>query len=806
MAVCVTDVIVVILAWPRVNGTEVAEPVIFASSEWTSASTDTPASTPAISTFAPRSLSLETEWWRQGQDGLLMFGGAQEQTTLPVQISNPRSETDNSKPLDPVGMSQGYQWSDARAEIWSAQAGIDGHGGLTLQVALAAMTRRFSMVVESLSAGEGDATLSLRHPNTMEKEATPFALRGWGYSARTPITRPDRAELRATSSFVFRLIYRVSWLTGGAETMLDLPLLRLRRTLDLVGVVEIRNAAGTWQGFASITLPTTYKDFHVTFDSATNAARLFLEGVFTEEITVTGGLYASAGAQSAQLLSMTGGNSLHWNCAGIYWLAATRDDDFVTNDSRHGVSLDPDMVWGFTFDEAIGARVRDLVDLESGTVTEPWAATGEGDEGWAERRLPACFGLTFGVPVKTYHASDRIVVAGYSGGGGGFRHLTEDGYRLRPVTTDPAIFRTIAGDDDSIRPYPGSLLSIDVKEFAPGQAIVRGPPGANPTNMVVKDVSLDPILGSAEQLGFLRTSTDLVNESATITLDNASGETDWSDTFQAAVGRTFAGATLSITPQGILQASYRIRDNLGYYDPPLTAALERFGDEASPASVEYERPGSATYQHGWMVDGEQPARELFDRVALSALSVDDGPMGVYFSPSGALAVRGMRLDADPSDDIAVPEHKIRDIVPVTLRAKPRRVKIHYAQAWDDLDVAQSLGVTDALARELRRRWRFRTAGSGDSVGSLETSLLRPDDARRKALAVLRLQGFEVFAVELYAPVDDSTLQAALGGPFLQTTLTWRRDAFWAGGRVAWTVGYRMGVDTLTLFVTTEVGA
>lgn len=806
----------VILAWPRISASEVevSSPFIFASRPWATAPTDTPAAQRAHAIC--ESIEVAALWHDQQEDGLQLFGGVGQYSTVPVKILNPRTlqpDDTYSAPLDDL---EDYLWDEARAEIWGSDP-VDG----SLDIALASLTRLGKFVVESFTPGTGSAGLQLGRPKTLEAPCTPFELRGWGTMGQAPATRADVSAMRnGSSDFSFRIgvLFLVDNLAGPYQCFAA-PLLRLMKNNANIHI-EIRNAAGSWQAFSTVAISAfEVYQLGVTYNSSTFEARLFMAGPlftdaqFLETITITSGLFTTAASAATVWDDTTEENFF----SGTEWLTSNKGDDWMLENLIRGVQYDEDSVLSFAFDEGIGTILFDKAGIQDGDATNSWADTLEGRATLAGIRPAAIVGIGFGLPALQLTDSSKFI-AGYAGDRacGSFTNvmsLTQDGRRKKPdVPTGTSGTRTINATRDTIaaEPLRADFTAVQL-QFASTQALTRSPAGGagNPTNFTVNRFYGDAVLGNAGLPTAISTTTDQTADetSAFAITDNADSEYSAAS---IAITRNVTDYVLprisisGFTPEGVLQIQLGRAEN----DEDMSAidhACRKFGPQLTP-NITYESTATDIWYHGWRSEGDRPFSELIHQLALSSLSVDNGPLGVAFEPDGDIEIYGMRLAADASDDIPLFSENILDITPVQRRAVPTRVKVRYRRNWQVLEIAESIAGVDDLLRRLRTEWDERPSGTGSRTGIFESSLTRHPDAVLQADALKRLQKFELYNVELYGPLTFSTIATATAGPFRQVTITWDKNSFWTS-RVAWTVGFRGGQENgrakLTLTVATE---
>lgn len=817
------DSLTVILAWPvdPATGDPVTTPVLFASAQgFCTAPADTYASLPATSTI---SLSDETaKWWRHQDDGLFLPMGMIQHGGASFTIDNARRR-DGSTYARPLDDYAGHQWAGCAVEVWGADATVSATKGPSLDLALSALAQVGVYVCESMSIGD-DAALRLREPDTRKLPVTPWSLRGYGLVAEcNDITLGDIATLRGTGSFTLRMtcLFILDIITG-PDIVWESPLVRLQRdSADLLW--QIRAASGSWESFtatAILDVTPNVGTFHIAYNSTTHDATLYFRGGSVgagealEVINVTGGLYASAA--SADTVWSWGPSTDHfWYCAGFAWYNVEKAAEWILDDGVRGVQDDPDLVVGLAFDEEVGTLCVNIVGEPSAVVDNASrAATGEGMASAAGTRLPAIIGIPFGVPLIPF-TSSSVCVGGYAPERK-IRHVTQDGTRLEPTVTGTSATLNIAAARDVLYPLmpPGNSFANSPLEFASGQTVSTGS-AVNTTPIVISRVNVDPTIGTAARPGALVTSTNqTANESSSLAVSSTGSEHYSVGTLPAVRGAktyTFQTITLdSAINAGVLQTSFaRHADDQDM--SALQHATEEFGPEQSAPAITHQLAASYIWHHGTAIPGETPWGEAIDRVALSSLSVDNGPMGCYYEGDGDVAFRGLRLDADASDDVHIPPGKVESIVQVFEGGvRPNRVKVRYCRNHQKIDIAESVGGVDDLLREMRFEWREASSGSGTRIGTFDSTLMQPYHARLQAAAMERLQGFSVYRVQLYSPVKHSLMLAATAGPGLQVTIEWDRAALWEDGRVCWTVGWerrRTGPSCgLVLYVITEAAA
>ena len=808
----VLDVLMVIKIWPKTNtGTE--KLVLVSNFPYISSPADDPPSLPAVTTFRP--FEVDEKGWQQEEDGLVQIGGVTELQALNVVLDNPRLDIGGtfSHPLDDV---EDLDWNGARAEILSAQVAVDAATGRpSTQLPLSDLTRRETLVVSRFAPGEGDATVTLVPTDQLDAPSTPFAFRGWGHGAGArnvkKIARADQPATRGTGSFTVRWILSVETAANLFQPIHDgqVWLLETKQSesgLMVIALIRprIRNAAGTWQSFEVaggfdgryVASFNKWYSIHMTYESQSKVAKIYRDGQLDAQIVVTGGLWAGSTAQNLLWLGSL------WRCAGWAFYDVTKNDEWIRLDNERGIVKDPDMIAGLTFDEGLGSIAYDITGTADATVqdTDAWQWTGEGDASLAGSRPPALVGMPFGVPLELWSSFDSLYIPGYAGERDRMRHLTEDGHRLKPATTETAaVNRTVSAARDAITPAPqGSPYIAQQFEYASGQALTRSPASgsSNPTDVTVDRVLIDPVLGAAEVDGAFTTVEDQgTNETAAFQLSTADSQyTDQSFTLSrnGAPTHRLPVVGLEIATQGELSISIG-RDLQDDSRSAIVHLLEQFGPEETPTTA-YLKAGSEIWHHGWRGEGADPVRVLVDKVSRSSLSVDDAPLFVTRNPDGSLAVVGARL-AETAEDFALQASQIEDITEQPLDAKPTAIEVRYAKCWNVIPPAEGLLVADDLVRAMRREWRLAHVGSGMRRGVFESSLLRPSDAMDQASALLRINLGRIFRVKLYAPVPDATIKAARIGT--RTTVQFPKMSYFDAGRQGLVVGRQAGTDSLT---------
>lgn len=795
----VLDIVLVLIAYPRTSaGAEQA--VVLASHPWSSTAADTPANARATALLRPDSWVHEARWWRQQPDGLLLIGGAPDGGGVNVVVDNPRSEIDGSTPLDGV---RALDWSGARLLVYSTQVvpGVDGQP--TTKIPLSSFAQRAELRIESFSYGSPDSTLAVGWPDAFDQPTTPRQARGWGSAAESVIRVVDQSATRGTGSQT--VLWIVDNGAGGplTATLHDGQVWRLRANS---GVVQIgmRNLAGVWQDSSTmVAVSTTYVMVSVAYDAATNKARVFRDGAFVEELTITGGLWA--GSVSQDLVWALAGT---WRCGGWAHYSVAKPDAWHQTMATSGVVDDPDLTAGFAFDEGVGSAAFSVSGSVVATVeSATWYDTKWGDSHLGGARPQAVLGIAFGVPPILYAADRAGYITGYTADRGAQRHVSEDGHRLKPDHPDTrSLSRTIKATQESITAVPHTdYATLTRWEFATGQGLTRSPASGvgNPTAMTVDRVLLDARTGDARDAGAITTvENQVADETSSFGLTETSSEYADGNLYDgpaSPVNLIFPGFVALVDLAGELRVSMARYDG-DDSESLISHATNHFGPEAA-ITITHERSTSKIWRYGWVTPGDSPWRDLIDRIGLSALSTDDGPMFIGFEPDGDLEAFGTRFSG--SDDFTIQPAKIRDIVRERLaHAKPGVVVIRYARCWGTVPPAESLVVNDPLPAAMRTEWLTHQEGSGARRGYFDSATMFGDDAARQAVAIKRLQGGDVYRVELYAPVDDQTIRAVKGGRL--TTVTWPEREEWAGGVQGVVVAWRAGISTLTFWLWAEV--
>lgn len=784
--------------------------VFLGSRWWVSGSGDTPASTPILTTFDAQSLKWEGGWHKIQEDGLWTPGGMGIYGAQTIRVANPAAD-DGSAPLDAL---DGYFFEGARAFIYLTQA-VVGATGPTVDIARASLDQWFEASITSFSldpGSQGMASLSLTAPTDHQSPSTPIAYRGFETASQTDISRPDHAALRATGNFTVKLIMRYP--APAASAAFTMPLLRWR---DVSGTGAltwgVRNAAGGWQDFTALSaLPALgYFAFHVTYNSSTFKARLYQDGVFQEELTITSGLYASAGA--AATTWATSGTA--WLTAGTQHLSVTLTDAEVADDARRGVEDHASATMTLRFNEAVGVVAVDDTGNQNATTSGTWGATGEGLATMAESRPPALVGNVFLAPAIEESQVFGLLLAGYAGERTAILHLAEQGVRRKPEQTTASATITITAAHDTLSRVPGT----EEVEFAQGQAIVRSPASGagNPTNMTVKAVLGSPAaLNNTTNAGLISTDEDQTSGEATAMTLADDTDNDYLPATPTVIrdGTTysFPGAVIYTTASEAL-AFTLTKEAADTGVSAVEHIFAKFGGSKLLAGVVYRENTASDdlWRHGWMVPGDAPVGELLDMVARSSLAENGyGPLGVFYEQDGDIGARGMWLAVQGTDDFDVPSDAVLDIVEWTggEKPRPRRVKVLYQRNWSVVKEPLT-GSADALESASRREWAEVVRGSGDATGTIESSQMALPAADAQAAGLKRLQNFRVYIVRLRSPLPASLIRDATNGPFLQTTITWAERTAWAAGKTGFTVAFNAqpfapaGQPALTLYFATE---
>lgn len=808
------DKILIIEVFPLLAGVE-QEAIFFTTwAPWATASTDSPASKPAVALIDGSSVSWGRTDFEFTQDGLFLPGGVARYAGTSVTVYNPVDELDKTAPLDVLAP---YTFEDARAVMYLSDP--DTSGALpSLQIALADLDPWSHARVETFDlepGSDGTSLLRLGPPATLETEALWWAWRGLGTAQRcTSATRVDQASLRThTTSHTWIVIGR--WPQPATATWLNSPLFRV---VDNAGTNAIdlryRNASGSYQS-SGATLSASTSGYYIlhgvyTYAAGAGTFKFYVDGVETGSATITGGLYASA-ASAATTINSSGGNT--WAIAGLQHFPIALTVDEIAASARRGIEEDSRADLTCNFNEATGnVAIDTAASLHFSITGATWPGTGEGEPAAAETRPPALIGIPFGCPLLMIDSFNGLGTPGYAGERVNLSNLTEKGLRRQPTQTIASASTTLNLTNQTITPIPRA----DGVEFAQGSGIVLDAysPGATPAGNP-SSYTIAQVLGRslANQTVTVVVTGITATETITTTVsDNADGDwvfaTSGAIIIRAGANVAVPALVLSTAPTDFLQVSVAINSG----DSAISAidhTLQAFGSRESSPTIARESSGAKLFQHGWRHDGARPFSELLHVIARSSIAENgNGPLSVYYKQNGNVAVRGMWLDMQ-TDDVYIPPDSVQSIVEAegTKRARPGKVTVQYQTNWAPITEASS-GSDDRLENDLHKPGRTVDAGTGRAA-LVHSSLSFYGQARSHADALLRLQGFSVYKVRCQGPLPASLIRDATNGPFLQTSIEWEGRSTWQTPKVGIIVGAtarpfaREGETALELIFATE---
>lgn len=791
------DKILVVELYPLLDGVE-QDPVYLTTwLPWTTAATDTPASTPCIARIVPGSLSWGLGCFEITAEGLFAPGGVSSYQSSTAGVENAYQAYDGKAPLDVLA---GYSFVDARAVLYLSDADVSVSAAPTLMIALAALDEWAHARVEAFdleSGSDGRSSLRLGPPQTLDTEASWWAWRGFDKALRcTAATRADQASLRnSATSHSWVVIGR--WPQPTLTTWLSSPLFRV---VDNAGTntigVRFKDASGTFQPSGG-TLAASTSGYYVlcaVYDVTDDSVVYYADGEVIGTTTLTGGLDPAA-ASAATTINSSGGNT--WAIAGLQHFPIVLTPDEVAAISRRGIEDDSRADLTCKFNEGTGSISEDSAAGLDFVITVPtWPSTGEGEAAWAETKPPVLVGVALGCKVAMVDALNALGTPGYAGGRYELSHVTENGLRRQPIQTLASGSVTLDATKQTITPIPGAAPGGGV-EFAQGSQIVLDAyaPGTTPAgNPSV--YTIVKVLGRALANNKVTVVVSGVSTTETITTtvsDNSDG-----DVLVAPSGGiiirdgsnvTYPAIVLSTSPTELLQTSVGINSG----DSSISGidhTLQAFGSRESSPTIAREASGAVLYEHAWRAPGESSFRDLLHMIARSSRAEHgNGPLGVYYDSTGAVAVRGMWLDMQASDDVYIPPDAVLSVVELeaSRRARPGQILLNFQRNWAPIET-QSSGLDDRLENELHKASRQVKAGTSGRVAAVESSLAFFGQARLVADALLRLQGWGVYIVRVEGPLPAATLRAATNGPFLQTSVEWPDRDTWTTARTGIIVG------------------
>lgn len=757
-----------------------------------SASTDTPASKRYRYTLR----SFDSVSWKaiRQESGWPDAGGVVDHVDYHVVADNTRNPSTNVGPLDDLqdltfkGQAATMYavrlvWDDTLKRWWPedlADAQVLWKGTI-LDAAFAGVTdSEFSMTIREQTK-EG-----------LKVPGSPVELQGLGGGVKVEtagapgsgarIIQPDVSAARGTGDQWHAWgILRGTGDTGSSNyVFFDHPTVRLQRGVAAnTIIVEIKNAAGTWQpvGTSPTFTASTFFGILVNYDLSSTTAELWVNGVSAGSTVITSGIFASSTSSNYWYNAPTTGTI---EITHFFYRQGGRllADSEIADRSQYVFDFDSETSLNIAleFKERTGTSVGDEAQSQSAVLTGfadangAWVASGTGDAPQSRTRPLVTVGRPFMAKLFPLDVAKLVFSPGYEGETRAPRFVAADGARLASSPTNGTGITNFIAANRQI-----DIFSALTPEPAIGQSMTFSA-GPNAGAHTIDRILIDPVRGVYP----LTAGYYVVNGAIT---GDAGRSGTWSGT---GAYSDFSGSAL-MAYMNPVQVTSGATDHMslcsltaGSNDDSrrlVGAYLERLGPASSPTTSALKT--LSLEEVGWQGDGADEAFGQADTLARVTPSTDNGPSVVYRNSAGTYLVTGS--DLSPSAGTYTWDSlRIKSATQAAFPGEYNKVVTHYAKAWNKREAGglPSASVKDALATEAAIEWRSVPSGTGTKELPLYTYFLSRADAKAFGDAILSMLSGKLYVIELYGPIK--TTEAAMA-PFTAVTVDWSADSYLDGG-------------------------
>lgn len=748
---------------------------------WFTAVSDTPSATGVIGGLETPRSQVMNGWVCLDTSRYIDPGGLVKVDRLLYRVRNPR-QPDGSRPLDDLN---DYDWKQQLAELWIGYPVYSPGGADVYSVpTFANFTRLFKGEVKNQARASDHLTFEVRTQIDidMSKPLVPVVWLGLGGKIKLEkkagdapvVERPAATELVATTDQTYMAMLEPETTPSGSadEILIQTPLFRVRCN-ESGGVGNghlecyLLNNSSVWQqvgngvevplavGAGQSDTTLARKALVVAYNSSTNLASLFVNGVADGTTTITGGLDSSASSTAATMKTPN-------NLSNAWYLWHFRhmdelltDTTEIANLSMYGIPSGSESRFTMLleFVDRFGTAVTDFATgghaatIKNHTsADDSWESTYTGESSMAFTRPAAKINNPFQMRLSVVDAAYSYYQAGWEGldNTRKWRNVTEDGVRLQPTLSVNARAGIVfdgnneqINDIDALEPKAGADIT-----FSNGI-------GNNNDTFTVSIVAAEPLTGRTG-CRVITDGTPAVSTESGVDydVDYVSPEfTDLAVTKEFNAKMKFLKVTKATT--GALAASNITTDTIA-----IEKLAQYFGPQKTVTSDGVLNSGSDN-RTGWQeMDGAQPIGPVYHKILKGIRATDDSPCVAFTKPDGSITARGLE-QAPSTADWKFTEGDFADIEELATKNEDYTFLIKYGRAFTDIESLAGQSSKDALFQQATRIWRVYRVGSGSEDLEVETPLLYGKGAEDYGTALLNWQSARIFRGTILGPETEA---------------------------------------------------